>query len=385
MDNKKIGFFNEGKYCVDSNGMVYSSDIFTVFIKKIFHDNCIKTIGRFSANEFFPKYELDDSSNFTPLSYYKSITILLLILPIYFLVNRSKINDFIGEIDTLYISASGPLSLLLLRKMRKKNKKVFIFIRQNTRGLITVKHNSNFLAKSISNYIETSIENYVKNYTGVTVFAFGDEILQRYSKLNKSTYSIADSRYNSRDILSESCLREKNHSKLKLLYVGRLAPGKGLEFLIKSLSKINKYEYSLTIIGDGIVKNDLLELTKIYGLSDKIIFKGHMNFSDGLLNEYSSHDVLILPSFSEGLPQVIFEAMARGAIVVATKVGGIPGQIEDRVNGFLFNAGDESQLLGILDKIVLKQLNLIQIRKNALLVAAKYSFENQKRIIKKIE
>ena len=185
--------------------------------------------------------------------------------------------------------------------------------------------------------------------------------------------------------MNENCLKEINHSKLKLLYVGRLAPGKGLEFLIKSLSKINNYDFSLTIIGDGIVKNDLLELTKIYGLSDKIIFKGHQNFSDGLLNEYSSHDVLILPSFSEGLPQVIFEAMARGAIVVATKVGGIPGQIEDRVNGFLFNAGDESQLLGILDKIVLKQLNLIQIRKNALLVAAKYSFENQKRIIKKIE
>ena len=378
MSKSKIGFFNEGKYLKNSKGLVSSSDIFTVFFQKLFSNKSIKTIGRLSSSQFSPKYTLDTSSDFTPLTDYKSISRLLLVFPFYFIKNRKTINKFIKNIDVLFISASGPLSILMLYKIRRNNKKVFIFIRQNTRKLISVKHNNNFLARIISNWIETYIEKFVQNYSNATVFAFGGEIYKRYLELSSSTFSIADSRYNNSDILSINDIKDKSYTKLKLLYVGRLAPGKGLEFLIKCLSKINHFEFTLTVVGDGIIKEDLIQLVKKHNLSSKIKFRGFIDFSQNLLNEYSSHDIFIMPSFSEGLPQVVFEAMARGAIVVATKVGGIPDQIQNKVNGFLFNPGEENQLLKILNKIVLKQINLIQIRKNALAVAEKYSFQNQK-------
>jgi len=217
------------------------------------------------------------------------------------------------------------------------------------------------------------------------VFTFGGEIYKRYLGLSSSTFSIADSRYNLSDTLNINDIKDKTYKKLNLLYVGRLAPGKGLEFLIESLSKINHFEFTLTVIGDGIIKKDLIKSVKNLNLTDKIIFKGYVHFSLELLEEYTSHDVFILPSFSEGLPQVVFEAMSRGIVVVASNVGGIPDQILNKVNGFLFDPGNENQFLKILNEIVLNRIDLLEIRKNALLFSKKYAFENQRDfILKKI-
>ena len=383
--NQKIGFFNEGKYFKNTKGLVFSSDIFFVFFQKLFRDKKIKTIGRLSTNEFFPKYSFDTSSDFTPLTYYKSISKLLLIFPYYILKNNKKINFFIEQVDVLFISPSGPLSVFFLNKIKNKNKKVVLFIRQDTRKLISIKNNNNFVAKIFANLIETYIEKFVKNYPYATVFTFGGEIYKRYLGLSSSTFSIADSRYNLSDTLNINDIKDKTYKKLNLLYVGRLAPGKGLEFLIESLSKINHFEFTLTVIGDGIIKKELSKSVKNLNLTDKIIFKGYVHFSLELLEEYTSHDVFILPSFSEGLPQVVFEAMSRGIVVVASNVGGIPDQILNKVNGFLFDPGNENQFLKILNEIVLNRIDLLEIRKNALLFSKKYAFENQRDfLLKKI-
>ena len=383
--NQKIGFFNEGKYFKNTKGLVFSSDIFFVFFQKLFRDKKIKTIGRLSTNEFFPKYSFDTSSDFTPLTYYKSISKLLLIFPYYILKNNKKINFFIEQVDVLFISPSGPLSVFFLNKIKNKNKKVVLFIRQDTRKLISIKNNNNFVAKIFANLIETYIEKFVKNYPYATVFTFGGEIYKRYLGLSSSTFSIADSRYNLSDTLNINDIKDKTYKKLNLLYVGRLAPGKGLEFLIESLSKINHFEFTLTVIGDGIIKKELSKSVKNLNLTDKIIFKGYDHFSLELLEEYTSHDVFILPSFSEGLPQVVFEAMSRGIVVVASNVGGIPDQILNKVNGFLFDPGNENQFLKILNEIVLNRIDLLEIRKNALLFSKKYAFENQRDfLLKKI-
>ena len=381
----KIGFYNEGKYFIDANDVVHSSDIFLTFFQKIFKDRKIYVIGRLCTKKFNPSHYLNDNWLLTPLTFYNSIFKLLLVFPLYILKNEKKINLFIENIDILFISPSGPLSVFILNKAKFKNKKVILFVRQDTRKLISIKNNYNFVAKIFANLIETYIEKFVENYANATVFTFGGEINKRYLGLSSSTFSIADSRYNSSDIISINDIKEKSYTKLKFLYVGRLAPGKGLVFLIKCLSKINHFEFTLTIVGDGIMKEDLIQLVKKHNLIDKIKFKGYIHFSENLLNEYSSHDIFIMPSFSEGLPQVVFEAMSRGIVVVATNVGGIPDQIQNKVNGFLFEPGEENQLLKILNEIVLNKINLIEIRKNALVVAEKYSFQSQRDfIIKKV-
>lgn len=384
--NKKYGYYTEGIFYIDESGSVFSSDIFIIFFQKLFPKKKIRTIGRLSKQEFSPKYGLTKENDLTRLSYYKSITRLLLIYPFFFLKNRNKINSFIENIDILFISASGPLSILLLRKIRKKKKQAIIFIRQDTRKLISVKHNNAFLAKIMGNLIETYIENFIRNYPQSTVFTFGSKIYNRYYKITKSVYPIADSRFQNIDIMKDAEFVKVDYSTINFLYVGRLAYGKGLEFLIKSLAKIKDFKFKLTIIGDGVLKGELMALVSFYKLSKMVDFRGHIYFGKELLNEYSSHDILILPSFSEGFPQVVIEAMARGTLVVATRVGGIPDLIQDGITGFLFNPGDEIEFLRIISKIHSNSIPSLLIRKRGLEVAKKYSFESQaKQIYSKLE
>jgi len=375
--NKKYGYFTEGVFYEDNSGSIFSSDIFIVFFQKLFSKRKIWAIGRLSKKEFSPKYLLAKDTSLTKLSLYKSITRLLLFYPLFLMKNRNKINSFIKNIDILFISASGPLSIHLLRKIKKENKQVIIFVRQDTRKLVSVKHNNSFSAKILANLIETYIENFVENYSKSTVFTFGNEIYNRYSKKTNSVYPIADSRFQDSDIINAEDLVKIDYSMINFLYVGRLAFGKGLEFLIKSLSLITNFEFKLTIIGDGVLKEKLIDLVNVYKLTESVNFKGHIYFGKELLNEYSSHDILVLPSFSEGFPQVIIEAMARGILVVATKVGGIPDLIQDGVNGFLFTAGNQNEFLKIINKIRSNAIPTDIIRGNGLHTAKKYSFESQ--------
>ena len=73
--------------------------------------------------------------------------------------------------------------------------------------------------------------------------------------------------------------------------------------------------------------------------------------------------------------------MSRGILVVATKVGGIPDQIENNKNGFLFKAGNEKEFLNIINQINQNKTESLFLRKNAIKTAKKYTFENQSKII----
>ena len=87
-------------------------------------------------------------------------------------------------------------------------------------------------------------------------------------------------------------------------------------------------------------------------LADAVSFAGHVPYGPGLFALYDAHDALVLPSFTEGFPQVILEAMARGVPVVATRVGGVPRVVEDGRNGLLVPPGDARALGEALVRIV---------------------------------
>ena len=87
------------------------------------------------------------------------------------------------------------------------------------------------------------------------------------------------------------------------------------------------------------------------GMQDKIHLLGaqpHNKIPDFL----SASDILVLPSYNEGLPNVVLEAMACSRPVVATKVGGIPEVVKDGETGFLVNKEDVNSLIKAIDKLL---------------------------------
>ena len=121
--------------------------------------------------------------------------------------------------------------------------------------------------------------------------------------------------------------------------IGRLSPEKGQAVFLHAFKKVvEKVPFAKAIIiGDGQEKERLMNFCSDNGLRDKVIFSGYQN---NIANVYQIMDLIVLPSFSEGLPNVILEAMAFKIPVIATSVGGVPEVITDGLNGLLVPPGN---------------------------------------------
>ena len=104
----------------------------------------------------------------------------------------------------------------------------------------------------------------------------------------------------------------------------------------------------------GIIRDmeyfiQLVNFVKLKSLEQFGDFVGVVPAVDIFIN---SLDLLVVPSFDEAFPSMVLEAFATGTLVVASDVGGIPEMMENKVNGFLFKAGDAVELADIFEKII---------------------------------
>ena len=130
-----------------------------------------------------------------------------------------------------------------------------------------------------------------------------------------------------------------------LLFVGRLAAVKGLPVLLQALAlaRQTRPDLHLTVVGDGPDRAAL----QAEAAGAPVSFVGAKSQSQvaGLL---ALADALVLPSFAEGVPVVLMEAMAAGLPVVATRIAGIPELVEHGVSGLLVAPGDAEALAGAI-------------------------------------
>ncbi len=131
----------------------------------------------------------------------------------------------------------------------------------------------------------------------------------------------------------------------RILFVGRLAPVKGVAVLLGAFRRIatDFPGAVLTIVGDGSERPALKATAAGLGLGDRILFTGALS-QQQVAARMAEADLFVLPSLAEGLPVVLMEAMASGLPVIATHVAGTPELVENNVTGRLVTAGDERQL-----------------------------------------
>lgn len=132
-----------------------------------------------------------------------------------------------------------------------------------------------------------------------------------------------------------------------ILYVGRLTPSKGLETLIEAFPQVlfTVPSARLLLVGEGAkpYSSFLKAKSASLGMEGRISFLGRIS-TEELLDAYAAASVVVLPSFMEGLPLTVMEAMASGKYVVASNVGGIPELIRGGIDGSLVPPGDPQAL-----------------------------------------
>lgn len=136
-----------------------------------------------------------------------------------------------------------------------------------------------------------------------------------------------------------------------LVCIGRLSAEKGHTDLIDALARMVSLGHPFTAVfaGDGPERQPLLDQIRACGLVDAVHLPGYIAEPQRLLNEAQ---LMILPSLTEGLPNIALESLAMGVPVLATRVGGTPEVISDGDTGCLVNPGRPDELAAALARFL---------------------------------
>lgn len=160
----------------------------------------------------------------------------------------------------------------------------------------------------------------------------------------------------------------------KFVYVGSLIRRKHPCTLIPALSKVyGGIPFSLTIVGEGPEKEEIIKAAKEYHCEDKVVLTGRMP-REQVTTHLDKADVFIMVSEIETFGLVYLEAMSRGCIVIASRNEGMDGIIRHGENGFLCKAGDANELAKIVAQIKsLPQETLNAISSSSIETAKQYT------------
>ena len=142
-----------------------------------------------------------------------------------------------------------------------------------------------------------------------------------------------------------------NDSEKLVVCVSRLSYEKGLDIIVRAFPKLIEKDQSIygVIVGDGPLKNEIKRLIEKVKMKDRLRLVGYSEHPGDYMQVA---DVVVLPSRSEGMPNVILEAMALGKPVVATDVGGVAEIISHNISGLVIKPENIDELIGSIIKIL---------------------------------
>jgi glycosyltransferase involved in cell wall biosynthesis len=146
---------------------------------------------------------------------------------------------------------------------------------------------------------------------------------------------------------------EKTNNTPVLLCVGRLCNAKGQGVLIQAAKLLHErdIDFAIHFVGDGPDRDSLEAFSARHQLTDKITFLGKVNHDQVQVLQREA-DIFVLPSFAEGIPIVLMEAMASGTPCVTTHITGIPELFTHKQDGLLVRPGNAEMLADALSELI---------------------------------
>lgn len=264
-----------------------------------------------------------------------------------------KIIKYLRKVD-LWFSIIGSNLILPTICIKLSGKKVIQIIAGSNSKSSLNKTNK------IINQVLTSFTNILSDY----IIVYSPNIIKDFELGKYKEKLIIASRHfvNSKKFYRIQSIAERD----KIIgFIGRLSKEKGILNFLETIKILAPYkEFKYLIIGEGDCRNDVLQFIKKNKNEIEIEFFEWINHD--CLNMYMNRlKLLVIPSYTEGLPNVMLEAMASGTPVLTSRIGAIPNIITDEINGFLLN---NNKPKSISDKIlqIMKRNDLELISNNSI-------------------
>ena len=151
----------------------------------------------------------------------------------------------------------------------------------------------------------------------------------------------------------------------QLVFAGRFVQQKNPLAIVQILSQLKDLNWQCAMLGDGPMLEEVkLEIEKA-GMHDRFNLPGWLT-PENVLEHFSKSDILFMPSFSEGLPVVGVQALAKGLAIVASKIGGFLDLVDENKNGYLIEVHDNSAFAETLRGLISAPAVLLQMREASL-------------------
>ena len=366
-----------------SHGDRFSTDeVFVRFIESVARARFdrVRFCSRVLIADADAPYELDSELfDIVELPWYRDIPQLFtrapMLLPRIARVLRREADNW----DLVIASGIHPLSAMVLRHARRHGRPAVLWIRGNL--MADLAHRTQGMRRVAALAAARACMAAIPSGTPVVSMGRADFGFFRRMGPVQIAYS---SKFREADVVAARHRWRRPTDPPRILYVGRLAPEKGLEILIDALRLLSarvKPMPRTTIVGSDFHGSswgeDFSRRVRASDLRGHVDFLGHVPFGPGLMAQYDAHDVLVLPSFTEGFPQVVLEAMARGLPVVASRVGGLPALIPSDENGLLVTPGDPQELAIAIEKAVADPRRAEALSRKGLETARRFTNEVQ--------
>jgi glycosyltransferase involved in cell wall biosynthesis len=308
-------------YVRDVDGNVWADRAFARFLDDIAKAIDVVIIGRLRPDAGRSHYRLRAPSAFIPLPYYESLVQPSRTLP----AAARSLRIFwraLADVDSVWVLGPTPLTIALALLARVRGRRLFLGVRQDLPQYARSRHPGRRSIHVAADLLEATNRALARRHPIVVV---GDELGRRYRSAPRRL-ELTVSLVSSRDVLdAEQALARPYDGEIRVLSVGRLETEKNPLLLadVFGLLRARDPRYRLVVCGEGPLEAALSARLAELDLAEHAELLGYIPFDAGLLDVYRSSHVFLHVSWTEGVPQVLFEAYASGLPVVATDTGGV--------------------------------------------------------------
>lgn len=173
------------------------------------------------------------------------------------------------------------------------------------------------------------------------------------------------------DVLQKNSPEIKINKPTQIVFAGRMVSQKNPLFIIKVLAQLKDLDWHCTMLGDGPLFNSVKDEIAKNNLQTRFTLSGWVTPED-VVNQFSTSDILFMPSLSEGLPVTGVQALANGLAFVVSDIGGFADLVDENQNGFLIDAQNTDAFVRALRNLISVPELLMKLRKASLTKAKQF-------------
>lgn len=299
------------------------------------------------------------------------------------LFHRIKLNKYkkaLHNLDALIVRSPTPYAPYFHHYIDKK-KIVYFIVGDYGHASINFK-TRNFRDVLIKKYIAYNDQKFSKVLVGANIIVNSNELFNKYESATKKIILVRTTTLRESDFYQRSNTCEKE--VITLLYTGRIDMAKGLVELIESVSLLKNYHKKIIaqIVGwdtDKDQKNlhELQSLAKQLEIEDRIEFPGKKSVGEELNACYRKADIYVFPTYFEGFPRTIWEAMANSLPIVTTPVGGIPFVLKENTHAVFAQPKSADSLKEAIQKVIEDQVLRARIIQESFITSQSNTIDKQ--------